>query len=101
MNDRISVEVVLALPETQLLVTVSLPSGATAADALRQCEISERLPDLDTQKAPIGVWGHVVDFDHRLKDGDRVEVYRPLKINPREARRQLAQAGRTMSQGDD
>ena len=101
MSDKISVEVVLALPESQLLLTVSLPSGASAADALRQCGIHERLPDFDPQETPVGVWGQVVDYNHRLKDGDRVEVYRQLKIDPREARRQLAQAGRTMSQGDD
>ena len=101
MSDKISVEVVLALRASQSLMTVSLQPGATAAEAIEQSGIRDRFPDIDTSNSPIGVWGHVVDHDHRLCDGDRVEIYRPLEIDPRESRRRLALAGRTMSQSKD
>ena len=53
----------------------------------------------DKDKLEIGVWGRVVEPGYRLKSGDRVEIYRPLEIDPRDARRKLAEAGRTMREG--
>jgi putative ubiquitin-RnfH superfamily antitoxin RatB of RatAB toxin-antitoxin module len=43
-----------------------------------------------------GIWGRPVERDQAVSDGDRVELYRPLNMDPREARRRLAAAGRTM-----
>lgn len=96
MSEHINVEVVFALPESQLLVALSLPEGSTAADAIERAGTADRFPELDISGLPIGVWGRVVVRDHPLKEGDRVEIYRPLDMDPREARRQLAEAGRTM-----
>ncbi len=101
MSDGISVEVVFGLADKQELLTVSLPPGATAQDAIEQSGIRERFAGIDTRDLPIGIWGRVVARDARLEDGDRVEIYRPLEIDPREARRRLALSGRTMDQGDD
>ena len=98
MPEVVSVEVVFALPAVQALVVVDVVTGATAADAIKQSGLQARFPEHDLDKLPIGVWGQRVDRSYRVKDGDRVEIYRELQLDPREARRRLAQAGRTMGQ---
>ena len=104
MGARIRVEVVFALPERQKLVTVHVPDGSSVADAIAAAGLAEAFPEYDLAAATVGIWGQVADRDRRLAAGDRVELYRPLEIDPREARRQLAEAGRTMrreSPGED
>ena len=87
---RISVEVVYALPERQALITVSLPEGSTARQAIEASGIRERFPGLDVESDDIGVFGRRVGPDHVLGDGDRVELYRPLLADPKEVRRRRA-----------
>jgi putative ubiquitin-RnfH superfamily antitoxin RatB of RatAB toxin-antitoxin module len=84
------VEVVYALPEREDAVSVSLPAGASALDALRASGLLERHPEIDLARQKIGVYGRVVSAEARLRDGDRVEVYRPLAVEPKEARRRRA-----------
>ena len=98
---QISVEVVFAEPQAQSLVTIQLENGATVADAIEQSGLAAKHSGSNLAEMPTGIWGRVVDRDHVLSDGDRVETYRELRIDPREARRQLALAGRTMREGDD
>lgn len=81
------VEVAFALPDRQLLATVTVPDDAVVADALRLCGIEERFPDVSFDELQAGIWGQPVERTHALRDGDRVEVYRPLAMDPREARR--------------
>ena len=82
----ITVEVVCALPGAADAVTLSLPTGSTAAEAVA----ASGLP----QHGKIGIFGKAVDPDTRLSDGDRVEVYRMLAMDPKEARRRRARRGR-------
>jgi putative ubiquitin-RnfH superfamily antitoxin RatB of RatAB toxin-antitoxin module len=82
------VEVVYALAAQTHVVTVRLPSGATAADALRASGLLEKHRGLGD--ARIGIYGKLVAADTRLADGDRVEIYRPLRLDPKEARRHRA-----------
>jgi putative ubiquitin-RnfH superfamily antitoxin RatB of RatAB toxin-antitoxin module len=69
-------------------VALSLPAGATVGDALRQSGLIERHSEIEVASAKIGVWGKLRSLTDVLRDGDRVEVYRPLKVDPKEARRQ-------------
>jgi putative ubiquitin-RnfH superfamily antitoxin RatB of RatAB toxin-antitoxin module len=85
---RIRVEVAYALPGRQELVEVELEQGATAAQAIEQSEILQRVPGLDASR--IGIFGREVAPAQVLRDGDRVEIYRPLQIDPKDARRQRA-----------
>ena len=78
-----------------------MPPGATVADAVAVSGVAAEFPHVDIDSLPAGVWGHPVERDAILKDGDRVELYRPLLRDPREARRELAQAGLTMRGGND
>ena len=76
------VEVVFALPGEARVATVELEPGATARDAVAAAGFRPT--------GNIGVFGRRVAPDHRLSDGDRVEIYRPLAMDPKEARRRRA-----------
>ncbi len=94
----IEVEVVFALAERQELVALVIASGATVGEAIDQSGIAKRFPEQDLSACALGIWGRLADSDHVLQGGDRVEIYRPLLIDPREARRQLAAEGKSMGQ---
>lgn len=96
MAADIDVEVVFALPDVQKLITVRVPCGASVAEAIEAAGIAAEFPQYEFGTAPVGVWGRVSGRDRRLVAGDRVEIYRPLRIDPRDARRRLAGAGKTM-----
>jgi putative ubiquitin-RnfH superfamily antitoxin RatB of RatAB toxin-antitoxin module len=81
------VEVVFALPDRQRLETVIVPEGATVADAIRRSGIQSCFEDVRLDELDVGVWGKPVERDHVVSEGDRVEIYRPLEMDPREARR--------------
>ena len=92
----IDVEVAYALPERQLIVALRVPVGTTAIEAVQRSRIEEQFEGLDAAAGDIGIFGRKVRFDRVLDDGDRVEIYRPLLMDPKEARRQLARVGKTM-----
>lgn len=69
------------------LVPLTLAPGATLADALRASGLPQRHA-LAADVLRAGIWGRVRDAGTRLRDGDRVELYRPLQVDPKEARRQ-------------
>lgn len=82
------VEVAYALPDAQYVIELTLPEGATVADALSRVESEPGFVGLDLEQMRIGVYGSVVaDRSRRLEDGDRVEIYRPLTVDPMTARR--------------
>ena len=98
---RLAIEVVFALPARQELISLTVDPGTTVAMAIRQSAIDELFPEEDLANYQAGIWGKPVGRDHPLKDGDRLELYRPLSMDPREARRKLAAAGRSMGQPAD
>jgi len=85
---EITVEVVLALPRRSLLKRLVLGAGSTVADALAAAELGDDQVLVDPQR--LGIFGRRVPPDHPLKDGDRVEIYRSLVLDPKEARRRRA-----------
>jgi uncharacterized protein len=85
------IEIVYARPEAQIVEVVTLPRGATVRDALVASGILERFPEIDVAKTAFGVYGMRVSLDAVLSEDDRVEIYRPLKVDPKEARRRRAQ----------
>lgn len=96
MTETLKLEVVFALPNRQRLVEIHLDVGATIADAIAASGLHKDFQDVDFSECEVGVWGKPLSRDHVLRDKDRVEIYRPLDMDPREARRQLAQVGETM-----
>jgi len=80
-------EVAYARPDRQFVIEVELPEGATARDALLASRLLETCTEIDPAAVLLGVYGKAVPADYAVRDGDRVEVYRPLKADPRVARR--------------
>ncbi|WP_253382532.1 RnfH family protein [unidentified bacterial endosymbiont] len=91
MSLKISVEVVYALPEKQYLQRVALDEGATVEVAIRASGLLELRADIDLAKNKVGIYSRPVKLADELKDGDRVEIYRPLIADPKELRRQRAE----------
>jgi len=94
--ERQVVEVVYALQEKQRVVTVGFVDGLTATGALELSGLAREFPELAADLPALGIYGRVVPPDHRLRPGDRVEIYRRLKADPRETRRRRAAAGNNM-----
>jgi len=67
---------------------VSLPAGATVLQALHASGLRALIPDVDLRSAVVGVWGRKARMEQVLRDRDRVEIYRPLKVDPKIARRE-------------
>jgi putative ubiquitin-RnfH superfamily antitoxin RatB of RatAB toxin-antitoxin module len=86
----IRVEVVLAMPERQELVSLAVTSGSTLADAINQSGVVEMFEGFELDPARVGIFGHKASLDQVLREGDRVEIYRPLIADPKEVRRQRA-----------
>ncbi|HET6804234.1 MAG TPA: RnfH family protein [Frateuria sp.] len=86
--DEIAVEVVLALPRRTLLQRLVLGAGATVADAVAAARFGDDAGLVDPER--LGIFGKRVPPGQPLRDGDRVEVYRPLTLDPKEARRRRA-----------
>ena len=84
----IEVEVVYAQPAVQKRLTVRLGAGATVLQAIRESGVLDECPEIDLARMGVGVFGKIVTLDARLRAGDRVEIYRPLTVDPKEARRQ-------------
>lgn len=86
-SESFTVEVVYALPARQTSVVVMLAVGGTVLDAVRQSGILARHPEIELGTAKLGVFGRIVDASQALREGDRVEIYRTIKIDPKERRR--------------
>jgi uncharacterized protein len=90
--DEIDVAVVYATPTRQFAKTLSLPAGSSVEQAIRASGLLEELPELDLAHQRVGVFGEPVQLDDCLQGGERVEIYRPLLADPKEARRRRAKA---------
>jgi len=86
---EIEVEVVFALPGREDAVTLRVPEGASLLDAVRASGVLQRHPAL---RGPLklGVFGEMKRSEAVVRQGDRIEVYRPLAADPKEARRRRA-----------
>lgn len=82
------VEVVYALPDGHDATQLEVPLGTTAGEAAKASRIAERHPGVDLSQ--LGIFGRRVAPDTPLADGDRVEIYRSLALDPKEARRRRA-----------
>lgn len=85
------IEVVYALPQQQERVLLDLAPGSTVLEAIEASGLLQRLPQIELGR--VGIWGRPASPDARLRERDRVEIYRPLTADPKEVRR--ARAART------
>lgn len=89
MSERIAVVVCWsASARSTVELALRLPAGSRLMDALRESRVLAEVADAEVDTLATGVWGRKVPAHHVLRDGDRVEVYRPLKVDPKMARRE-------------
>lgn len=99
MAERLQVEVAYVEPGRQFLQGVDLPVGATVADALAAVALQQHFPALDLAGTKLGIFSRPATLASVLRDGDRVEVYRPLQVDPKAVRRQRAARGAPVGKG--
>jgi len=94
---QIEVEVVYALPLVQHTLRLRVAVGTTVGQALARAAVVAPHFNLDFARSGVAVFGRLVSADTRLREGDRIEILRPLKVDPKEARKRraaLARGGR-------
>jgi putative ubiquitin-RnfH superfamily antitoxin RatB of RatAB toxin-antitoxin module len=89
-NSMIHIEVAYAAPDKQVLLGLSVPEGTNVAEGIERSAIQDEFPELKMDIKAVGIFSRKVSLDHVLREGDRIEIYRPLIADPKEARRQRA-----------
>jgi putative ubiquitin-RnfH superfamily antitoxin RatB of RatAB toxin-antitoxin module len=86
------VTIAVALPGRQEVIELELARGATVGDAIAAARLEERFAGVDFASMRAGIWSREARAGARLREGDRVELYRPLKADPKDMRRRRAKA---------
>ena len=87
MVKNIFVEVVYATPTRQFVIPLTVTDPCTALNAVQLSGLLTAHPEINLTKNPIGIFGEIINLAHLLKNNDRVEIYRPLRMNPKQLRR--------------
>lgn len=95
--ETIHIEVAYALPEKQKLMALQVPTGTTAREAVKLSSLQDEFPQINPDEDPLGIFGQALGVrgmppaeEYQLRQGDRVEIYRPLIADPKEARKKRA-----------
>ncbi|NVJ66432.1 MAG: RnfH family protein [Gammaproteobacteria bacterium] len=88
--EQILVEVAYALPEKQTILSLRVAKSATISEIVNESGILELYPEIDMDKARVGVFSKLAKLTDTLYEGDRIEIYRPLIADPKEVRKQRA-----------
>lgn len=88
----LQIEVIYATQEMQQPIVVSMTDGATVQQAIEASRVTQIYPEILERPLVVGIYGEIVrdPSTYKLQDGDRVEIYRPLQVDPKEARRRRA-----------
>jgi uncharacterized protein len=86
----ISIEIVYARAQRQVAKSLQMPAGSMLADALTLAALDADFGGVDLANSPVGIFGRLARKEQPLKDGDRIEIYRPLAEEPKLARRRRA-----------
>ncbi len=89
-SGSIDIEVACATPRRQAVVALSVPRGCTVGEAVERSGLLRQFPELRPDELKMGVFGSLRKPEDPLEPGDRVELYRPLIADPKQARRQRA-----------
>jgi hypothetical protein len=85
------VEVAYATPSRQEVIELTVRPGASVEQVIRESGLLERFPEIDLARSRVGIFGEIAGLRDPVRDGDRVEIYRPLLADPKEARRRRAE----------
>lgn len=87
---KINIEIAYATPEKQKIISLEVAENTTIETAIDRSGILELFPEIDLMRQKVGVFSKIKKLTDLVQDGDRIEIYRPLTIDPKEARRKKA-----------
>jgi hypothetical protein len=90
-NVDLQVEVAYALPDVAHIIPLHVAPGATIREVIELSSILQRCPEIDLGRDKVGIFSIPQNLDNKVSNGDRVEIYRDLQIDPMEARRRRAE----------
>jgi putative ubiquitin-RnfH superfamily antitoxin RatB of RatAB toxin-antitoxin module len=88
---KVTIEIAYGTPAKQTLVELTVEENTTVAQAIAESGILKQHPEIDIDSAKVGIWNKVVRSSTVLKQGDRIEIYRPLIADPKEVRKRRAE----------
>ncbi|WNO62205.1 RnfH family protein [Rheinheimera sp. MMS21-TC3] len=100
MADQLMVEVAFALPTKQTILTISVAADATVEQIIALSGILQQYPEIDLSQQKVGVWSRTVKLTDTVKEGDRIEIYRPLIADPKDLRRRRAEKAKQEGRAD-
>ena len=102
MADLVEIELVYALPERQELLSFRVPDTTTVCQVVRLSGIESLFPEVDFDRCLVGIFGQRIQNPEEriVSPGDRVEIYRPLMVDPKESRRRRANVMKQKKTGD-
>lgn len=100
MADQLMVEVAFALPTKQTILTISVAADATVEQIIVLSGILQQYPEIDLSQQKVGVWSRTVKLTDTVKEGDRIEIYRPLIADPKDLRRRRAEKAKEEGRAD-
>jgi putative ubiquitin-RnfH superfamily antitoxin RatB of RatAB toxin-antitoxin module len=90
------IEVAYALKTQQTILEISVQDNTTVQEAIVQSNIIAKYPQIDLTKDKVGIFGKLAKLDTKLREKDRVEIYRALIADPKQVRKQRAAEGKSM-----
>ncbi len=93
--ESLAIEVAYALPQDQTIIALAVPRGTRVSEAILRSGILQRFPEIDLSRQAVGVFGQRVSLERLVEAGDRIEIYRALIADPKEARKRRASATKT------
>ncbi len=84
--------VAYAEPDQQVWIKLEIPQGSTLLEAVHRSGILNRFPQLDLKRQKVGIFGKLVKLDTPLREGDRIEIYRPITVDPAKVKRRKLDA---------
>lgn len=97
-SELLRIRVIYALPDQQVTVDLQLPHGTLLSEAVTRSGLLQKFPEAAASPLSCAIFGRAVPLTYELRDGDRIEILRPLLIDPKQSRREAAQRSRAESQ---
>lgn len=99
-TEQLTIEVVYGLPERQKIMVTQVAPGTCVGEAIEQSGIRQFFSEIDLDKNAVGIWNKTCKLTDGLRDGDRIEIYRPLIADPKEIRRRRAEKAKQEGRAD-
>jgi hypothetical protein len=96
-GELLRIRVIYALPDHQVTVDLQLPSGTSVTEAVARSCLLQKFPEAAARPLSCAIFGRAVPLTYELRDGDRIEILRPLLIDPKQSRRETAERNRARS----